>query len=178
MSDDSPFSFYQDALWQQFGASIDMLEQAVLACPEAVWSDRSLKPEYWYTVYHTLFWLDSYLSFPDENFVPPASFNLDELDPAGLLPTCVYTKDELHRYLEHGRRKCRETIAAMTEEKARERLRRRSDELSRFELMLYSMRHVQHHAGQLFMLLRQSTDSAPKWVSKAGVGVGGSLSQR
>jgi len=30
------------------------------------------------------------------------------------------------------------------------------------------MRHVQHHAAQLNMLLRQKTDSAPDWVSKGG----------
>jgi len=29
-------------------------------------------------------------------------------------------------------------------------------------------RHVQHHAAQLNMLLRQKTDSAPRWVSKGG----------
>jgi len=40
--------------------------------------------------------------------------------------------------------------------------------MSNGELLLYNMRHVQHHAAQLNMLLRQKTDSAPKWVSKGG----------
>jgi hypothetical protein len=30
------------------------------------------------------------------------------------------------------------------------------------------MRHVQHHAAQLNMLLRQTTEAAPDWVSKGG----------
>ena len=42
-------------LWPQLGAAIDMLENAVLACPDELWSDRSQRPEYWYVVYHTLF---------------------------------------------------------------------------------------------------------------------------
>jgi uncharacterized damage-inducible protein DinB len=34
------------------------------------------------------------------------------------------------------------------------------------ELLLYNMRHVQHHAAQLNLILRQKIDSAPNWVSK------------
>jgi len=40
-------------------------------------------------------------------------------------------------------------------------------ELSFAELLLYNMRHVQHHAGQLNLMLRQETDSAPGWVCAA-----------
>jgi len=28
-------------VWQQFGATIDMLENAMHACPEKLWNDRS-----------------------------------------------------------------------------------------------------------------------------------------
>jgi hypothetical protein len=33
------------------------------------------------------------------------------------------------------------------------------------ELLLYNVRHVQHHAAQLNLILRQTTDSAPSWVA-------------
>src|SRR5215210_6984586 len=112
---------WRDILWQQFGAAIDMLENAVLACPDELWGDRSRRPEFWYVVYHTLFYLDLYLSGSLEGFAPPAPYTLDELDPAGLLPERVYTKDEMQIYLEHGREKCRATIEALTDEKARAR---------------------------------------------------------
>jgi uncharacterized damage-inducible protein DinB len=39
--------------------------------------------------------------------------------------------------------------------------------MSRLELLLYNMRHVQHHAAQLNLILRQTIDSAPRWVGKA-----------
>ena len=35
------------------------------------------------------------------------------------------------------------------------------------EILFYNMRHVQHHAAQLNLLLRQSIDQAPDWVSHA-----------
>lgn len=154
-------------IWHQFGATIDMIENAMLACPERLWSDRSKQPEFWYTVYHALFWLDCYLSNSLEGFAPPAPFTLDELDERGLLPERVYAKDELHAYLEHGRKKCRATIEALTDDKARQRCGFEWLDINVAELLLYNMRHVQHHAAQLNLILRQTIDSAPRWVKTA-----------
>jgi len=78
-------------IWRQFGAAIDMLENALRACPDELWSARlwgehSERPElgeFWYVVYHTLFWLDLYLSGSVEGFAPPPPFTLDELDQPG-----------------------------------------------------------------------------------------------
>ncbi len=158
---------WKTIVWQQFGAAIDMLENAVRDCPDDLWGDRSQQPEYWYLVYHTLFWLDLYLSGPVEGFAPPAPFTLDELDPAGLIPERPYTKNELQTYLEHGRKKCRGAIDGLTEEQERQRYRFGWGEASYSELLLYNMRHVQHHAAQLNLILRQQTDSAPGWVAQA-----------
>jgi hypothetical protein len=38
----------KEIIWQQFGAAVDMLENAVLACPDNLWVDRSQRPEFWY----------------------------------------------------------------------------------------------------------------------------------
>jgi hypothetical protein len=100
---------------RQFGAAIDMLENALVACPEELWSaglwggdsPEGELAQFWYVGYHTLFWLDLYLTGSVEGFAPPAPFTLAELDPAGLLPERVYTREELQSYLEHGRQKCR-----------------------------------------------------------------------
>ena len=159
---------WKSILWGQFGAAIDMLENAMNACPEALWSDRARQPEFWYLVYHTLFWLDYYLSEDPAGFAPPAPFNLDEMDPAGLLPDRVYTKAKLRAYLEHGRGKCRVVIAGMSEAQANERRGLGSSNQGTFEeLLLYNLRHVQHHAAQLNLLLRQNANSAPRWVARA-----------
>ncbi|HVF60914.1 MAG TPA: DinB family protein [Thermoanaerobaculia bacterium] len=154
-------------LWPQLGAAIDMLENAIDACPEALWGDRSQQPEFWYLVFHTLFFLDYYLADSPEGFTPPAPFTLDELDPAGVLPERPYTKDELRAYLAHGRAKCRAAIAALDDETARERRTFPVGEASVVELLLYNLRHVQHHTAQLNLILRQRTDSAPGWVRRA-----------
>lgn len=158
---------WKTILWRQFGASIDMLENGLLACPDELWGDRSEQPEYWYLVYHTLFWLDLYLSGSIEGFSPPPPFTRNELDPAGAMPERVYAKDELHAYLRQCRRKCRATVESLTDEKAKQLCVFGWGEVSFAELLLYNMRHVQHHAAQLNLILRQKVDSAPGWVAKA-----------
>jgi len=157
---------WRDGIWSQFGAAIDMLENAIDACPDALWGDPTRPQPYWYMVYHTLFWLDLYLSNAPEGFAPPAPFTLSELED-GVMPDRVYSKDELRTYLEHGREKCRRSIAELTDEAASTELVFWSARRSTIENLLYNLRHVQHHTAQLNLILRQTSHPVPKWVSKA-----------
>lgn len=152
-------------LWSQFGASVDMLENAVTTCPANLWDTES---RFWYIVYHTLFYLDYYLSEEPDSFMPPEPFTLSEFDPTGILPERVYSKEELLHYLAHGRAKAHDLISRLTEELAAKRFINPYKNLSILELLLYNMRHVQHHNGQLNMLIRVRTgQDAPRWVSQA-----------
>lgn len=168
----SPWS---TVIWPQFGAAIDMLDNALRACPDELWGDRlwsdhTLPPEatqFWYVAYHTLFWLDLYLSGSAEGFAPPAPFTLAELDPAGLLPERRYSRDELHTYLDHCRKKCQATLDALTDQQALHSCRIGRQQGSFAELLLYNMRHVQEHAAQLNMFVGQQGGSAGAWVGRA-----------
>ena len=162
---------WKEALWRQFGAAIEMLENAVVTCPEALWGDRSRRPEFWHVAYHTLFWLDLYLWGSPEGFAPPAPFTLNELDPEAKSSEPLYTKEQLLPYLEHCRAECRAKLEELTEEEAARRCGFTWHEMSAGELFLYNLRHVQHHAGQLNVLLRQEVDAAPRWVKRAGSGL-------
>jgi len=166
---------FTNAIGSQFGAAIDMLDNALRACPDELWrirlwNDPSMPPEFsefWYVAYHCLFWLDLYLSGAIEGFTPPAPFTLDELDPAGLLPDRVYTKAELLTYLDHSRRKLQSTIESLTDERASRGCKFTWGEVSFVELLLDNMRHVQEHAAQLNLILGQNSASARSWVAKS-----------
>jgi hypothetical protein len=183
---------WRTALWQQFGATIDMLENALAACPASLWKERLWRDppdhplssefppefaEFWYIAYHTLFWLDLYLSgCREEEFAPPAPFSRAELE-AGVPPERPYTKDELYAYLAATRRKCHATLVALTEERARQAVQypwMEGQALSFLELQLYNMRHVQEHAAQLNLFLGQNgIDASSDWVSRAKADEGG-----
>jgi hypothetical protein len=158
---------WNESLWRQMGAAIDMLENAVVACPDHVWSAGPPQRAYWYLTYHTLFYLDLYTYGTVDGFAPPAPFTLDELDPRGVYPDRVYGKDELLEYLVHCREACREAIRSLADETAARPCVFSWGAPSYGELLLDNMRHVQHHTAQLHWILREETDSAPGWVAKS-----------
>jgi len=157
----------KDEIAAQLGGALDMLENAIRACPESLWGEGAGPQQFWYLAYHVIFFNDLYLSPGQEGFAPPPPYTLSEFDPSGLMPDRVYSKDEMLSYLEHGRRKLKGVLAELTDERATDRLAFGSITGTRFEVLLYNMRHVQHHAAQLNLLLRQATNSAPRYVIRA-----------
>ena len=160
---------WKTAVAGQLGGAIDMLENAIRACPDAHWSDESrpVDQRFWYLAFHTLWWLDYYLADDEKSFRSLAPFTMDEMDPAGIYPERAYTTAELLELMAHDRRRLRERLAAMSEAEAAAPCGFERREMSMLELFLYSLRHVQHHTAQLNLLLRQRIDSAPRWVGRA-----------
>lgn len=169
-------NLWQSVLWQQFGAAIDTLSDALVACPDElwryqIWEDPDDEPEYgefWFVVYHTLHWVDVFLTGTTEGFTPPERFRLYEKGPDGILPKTPYSREDLQAYLLECRRKCQATVEGLTEESAQAACNIRwMKDLSFLELQLYCMRHVQEHAAQLNLMLGKQTGSAPDWVPRA-----------
>ena len=164
-------------LWRQFGAAIDALGDALRNCPDDLWAARLWEDDhdqwvmpgfgtFWYLGYHTLFWLDLYLTGAEEGFAPPAPFDLVEMEAGEVLPR-LYTRDELLGYLAECRRRCEATIAALTPDAAQRLCRFPWGELPFAELQLYSLRHVQEHAAQLNLFLGQQAGASAGWRSQA-----------
>jgi hypothetical protein len=152
-------------LWSQFGAAIDMLENAIIQCPEKIWIGEFPHP-YWYSVYHCLFFLDYYSTVQMQDFQPPKPFNLDELNPEGIMPDRIYTKDEMLKYLQYGRKKSFDLINGLNEKNIQQRVTNHYRDYNIFENIINNMRHIQHHAAQLNLILRQQTNGAPNWVAQ------------
>jgi hypothetical protein len=151
-------------LWSQFGASIDMLRNAVEMCPATLWDTRE---QLGYNAYHCVFFLDYYLTLDPKGFTPPKPFSLSEFEDR--MPERVYTKEEVLVYLDFCQKKCRDLIRNMTDEIYKSNWENESKTMcyNVIEILLYNMRHVQHHTAQLNLLLRQNIDDAPQWVREA-----------
>lgn len=166
-----------EMLWRQYGAAIDMLGDALSECPDDLW-ERPLWEDhkdqwvsagfsrFWYLGYHTLFWLDLYLSGAEEGFAPPAPFNLTEMEADAPLPR-TYSRTELLEYLAYCRRKCQDTILALSAAEARRLCRFPWGEIPYAELQLYNLRHVQEHGAQLHLFLGQQAGRDARWVGRA-----------
>ena len=166
-----------EMLWRQFGAAIDMLHDALRDCPEELWEKQLWEDQpdqwvaagfsaFWYLGYHTLFWLDLYLSGAEEGFAPPAPFDLVEMVPGEVLPQ-TYTREELLGYLDYCYRTCQETLGALSIEQAYRLCRFSWGEVTFAELQLYNLRHVQEHGAQLHMFLGQQAGKSAAWRSWA-----------
>lgn len=187
---ESPDTFWTAAIWRQFGAALKMFDNAVAACPGALWRGRLWndppdnpqlpRGEFWFISYHTLYWLDLYLSSITESpsgaapVAPPSPFPAPDLDADDDPPEQPYTKEQLRAYLAYIAQKCRNTIATLNGERARlpyefpwEKGQGRP--ISYGELMLYTLRHTQEHAAQLSLFLggHGISDADLDWVGRA-----------
>ncbi|MEO7001654.1 MAG: DinB family protein [Ktedonobacterales bacterium] len=177
-------TLWNTSLWKQFGAAIDMLDNAVVACPDALWTERlwNVPPtsgfpqqmsQFWYVSYHTLFWLDLYLSgVPEEEFIPPAPFIQGEMDSEETLPEQPFAKQELRASLASIRQKCHDTLIALTDEQTQRPVEypwTEGQPVSYLELQFYNLRHIQEHVAQLnlFLGLHGIPDEALDWVTRA-----------
>ena len=152
-------------LWRQYSVAFDSLRDALLNCPDELWTQPLWADEpdqwvakgfgaFWYLGYHTLFWLDLYLTGAEEGFAPPAPFDLVEMQANEILPR-TYTRAELLGYLELCRERYQATIGALTTEQAQRLCSFAWGDLPYGELLIYTLRHVVEHAAQLHLFLAQ-----------------------
>lgn len=179
---------WRTSLARKYAEEIDSLERALKDCPDDLW-ERSIwevKREdpwvwpikrgmgdglpdnqrmqihsaLWNVAYHTLFFLDFYLSGGISPYEPPAPFRLDD-HGGNALPVRMYTRSELLSYLDHSRETARSTLETLTDEQA-ERPVRRGQPFA--DLLLHNLLHVREHVAQinLFLSLRgvARTDAA------------------
>lgn len=156
-------------LWDQFGASIDMLAMGINLCPDELWTMTMWKDtedarygQFWFIAYHTLFWTDLFLSGCDyKGFLPPPPF------VRGKLPEIPFTKAQIITYLDSCRSKCQSTIEGLTDETAYRICKFEWIEATFLEMMFYAMRHVQEHGAQLNLVLGQRDIVGMDWIAKA-----------
>jgi hypothetical protein len=157
-------STFEADLWNQFGASIEMLENAISICPDELWNTEE---RFWYNAFHCIFFMDYYLSKQPKEFVPPAPFDFSEFEDR--MPSQIYSKPEILEYLSFCKQKSKNLFAELNTQKLNERWINESGSMnySILEILVYNMRHIQHHAAQLNILLRQNIQNVPDWVFRS-----------
>ncbi len=164
---------WQNLIYRQSAAAIQMIRSAIEVCPEELWDDRAEGTPFWHLAYHALFYADFYLS-DDEKSFRPMDFHTEKTNYlpgeygqyGGIVttPEKAYPKDTLMSYADHCLRKCDETFGKLTDERALERCGFWWYQLNVGEFLLNSLRHTQHHAGQLALLLRRRAGIGVDWL--------------
>jgi len=172
----------KQSLWANFGAAIDMLNNAIALCPDELWEKEE---KFYYMAYHATIFLDYYLSVPVTDFRPMLPYTIIESIklPAeaidDVIPSRWYSKEEIQTYLSAIREKCRKLITRASQDSLNERWINEAEidlhalcpstvkDYTVLDILFYNFRHVQHHVGQLNLMLRQKINTAPDWVSRA-----------
>lgn len=165
----------KDVFVSQYDASLSMLKNAITASDEALWHDEGCRNKFWQIAYHTLFYADLYLSIDEKHFTPWEKHQDDYQVLGDKVPWPPhhaprvgepYTKDEVLSYCEHLQSTLAERIAPLE-------LEGPSGffwlPFTKFEIQIYNIRHIQHHAGQLIDRLREKQNIGIEWIgSRAG----------
>ncbi len=164
---------WQAALGRQFAAAIQMIRSAIEACPDTLWDDRTDGSPFWHLAYHALYYVDLYLSDDEKTFHPPDFHR----DPAQYLPgdygeyggivttpEASFGRSQLLDYAGHCLAKCSDAVAKLSDDRSLQRCGFWWYELNVGEFFLNNLRHAQHHAGQLALLLRRRAGIGIEWL--------------
>ncbi|MBK9127412.1 MAG: DinB family protein [Phycisphaerales bacterium] len=145
----------------QIEAGLSMLAECIHRCPPEHWDAPVAKYPFWQVAYHTLCFVDVYLSPSDSAWQPQTTGPGGGLHPRGRAeleaeyPSRRFDRSELLDYVTLCRRKLHDALAAETAESLSGASGFAYRRFSRAELHLYNLRHLQHHAGQLTALLHR-----------------------
>ncbi|MFN9682677.1 MAG: DinB family protein [Bacteroidota bacterium] len=89
-----------------------------------------------------------------------------------LIPDKFYEKREIVAYLKQSREKGKQIVYALNNETLNDNFKEGDNPNDMnypiLEILLYNMRHTQHHTAQLNMLLRQDINKHIEWSFRAG----------
>ena len=155
----------------QYGASLEMLRQAIVQCPDALWNSPEDKNRFWHVAYHAVIYAHFYLHASEADFVPwekhrdgTQSFEGPENGTEGEGP---YSKEDILEYLAL----CLEQLDGLVDALD---LEAESGfhwlPFDKLELQFYNIRHVMQHTGELCERLGARANVEVEWVGKGPAG--------
>ncbi len=162
--------YVKKILFGQFEAALCMLDQCIRACPPEHWEGKIANGTFRWAAYHTLFWVDLYLTLGGEDEFVLRDLHHRGGDERGDTLCPGLSKDETLAYLSICRQKLLEILPAETAESVQGPSGFSFHKFTRGELHIYNLRHVQHHTGQLSAYLRRidsalAAPAALPWVT-------------
>ncbi|MFW9993768.1 MAG: DinB family protein [Candidatus Odinarchaeota archaeon] len=164
-----------NSIREQYGATFKMLENVINKCPDSFWNDSKNGPPFYKIVYHTMFFIDLYLSRTKEertSFTPRFSKQEDyRISPENFSnpqePTL--SKSDVLDYLHDLKIKGKKRIESLTLQELINESVFEWHGSSILSSMLYNLRHVMLHIGALQVRLRMQGIEFENWVSQSPI---------
>lgn len=153
-------SLFLDICKENYLALMKMIEQTITLCPDNLWANSDLKPQYWQEIYHTIYYLDYY--FGSNMRKEPERFDCEE--DLGKVPNIILSKEDLQTYLEEVREKFLNILENLTKEDLEGKNSYFWTGSTLSHRLIYNIRHSQHHIGKINSILSAKGIKAAKWV--------------
>ena len=137
-------------LQSQYFAALAMLKQAIIKCPPSVWDAPEDKDNFWFKAYHTLYYAHKYLQINPKDFVPWKKHHKPQ-------PGNPIAREEILEYLAFVEGQVTDRIPLTDLEAGAGFLGNR---LSKMELQIINIRHIQEHTGELYERLGSRENTA------------------
>jgi hypothetical protein len=169
----------RDLISHQFEAALCTLDQCIGRRPDSAWNAPVGNLKFCQVAFHTLFYTDFYLGSTEESFRDQPYHrehahvfrDYEELEPRE--QRLLYDKASIVDYLAFCRRKLARALAAETVETLMAPCGfPRRQGMTRAELYVYNLRHVQHHAAQLSLRLRLDFREEIPWIASGWRDIG------
>lgn len=154
----------------QLLATMSTLKQSIDTCPEKEWNERHGDYPFSQVVFHALFFTDYYLSENEEEFLAQefhktnTSLFTDYEELENKIPEHLYTVEQINGYLKFCITKIRSKLANEGLRSLSEESGFKNRRMSKMELYIYVIRHIQHHAAQLGLRVQQLTGRELVWI--------------
>ena len=164
---------FKSLVGKQFEAALSTLNACITECPDDLWDKPIANLAFCQAAFHTLFYVDVYLGLDTESLKKQPfhqqnpSFFRDYEEMEDREQVLMYDRESLLKYMAFCRAKASEMIEAETEETLNAPCGYDWLGISRAELYLYNIRHIQHHTAQLILRLRLSSEVEIPW-SRSG----------
>jgi hypothetical protein len=136
-------------------------------CPENLWENNTYASAYWRIVYHSLFYTALYLSESAESFIPWSGHIINynclgslSNDNEPIIIDNSYSKGAMTDYAQSIYHSLDNVVTDLTNNSSGFGWL----PMSRLELHLYNIRHLQHHVGQLIERLHQNGIKGINWI--------------
>jgi hypothetical protein len=156
---------------RQIGAAFKMLENVINNANDTTWTSRLNNMPFWQICYHVLWYTDFYFHANQETF-RPQSFDMEGIKNYWIKPDSQMIENQKHPiskkdmlfYCNYGRQKAQQFIDGIDVTYFTTPSPFEWHGFPKIDIVDYNIRHLQHHIGQLDIILRREQDIGNPWI--------------
>lgn len=146
----------KQVIQSQYLASLDMLKQAIVKCPQTMWNTPQDKDKFWFKAYHAIYYAHLYLQPTRKEFVRWKKYG----KPVSRAPL---SKEEVLEYLKFAEQEVARRVPVI-DFKAGSGFQ--EIHVDKLELQFVSIRHIQQHTGELYERLGTRKNIKLSWAEQ------------